>query len=254
MAAIGVAPQLRDQRVPFRPHRRHVDAVHGIEIGGVEARAENRVLLRQPGGLVRGRPGDGVHGVSSRRFPRREADFVQFGQFEHAARLRPKPVQPAGAGHGGAAWHADALAEADMARRAMHQHAVARPDLDVLRNGVGMKTLRGLLDLDGAGTSTVRRPIMAWHSADRASRRRGRQETREHRVVGRAERLQVGVAAGGRILQRQPAVGPGREVERRCPRRHPRRGGCGQSRAARRAGTRSGRRRLRSARRVARAS
>ena len=52
MAAVEVGAEFLDQALPFSAHAADVDAVHGGEIGGVEAGAQHRVLLGVAGAFV----------------------------------------------------------------------------------------------------------------------------------------------------------------------------------------------------------
>ncbi len=49
MAAVGIGAHLCDQLVPFLAHGADVGAVEFREIGGVEARAQHRVFVREAG-------------------------------------------------------------------------------------------------------------------------------------------------------------------------------------------------------------
>ena len=99
---------------------------------------------------------------------------------------------------------------------------------------VRVQRLHRLRDVDGAGhVDRVRRRKRASSRASPA-----REHLREHGGVGRAERLEVDAAAGGRVLERQAAVGAADQPERRLGGRCP--GACARARgrAACRAGSR----------------
>ena len=46
MRLVVIGAQLPDDRVPFGAHQADIEAIHRLEIGGVEARAEDRILAR----------------------------------------------------------------------------------------------------------------------------------------------------------------------------------------------------------------
>ncbi len=52
VALVGIGAQLPDELVPVGAHRRDVELVHLVEIGGVEARRQHRRLLRGTGRVV----------------------------------------------------------------------------------------------------------------------------------------------------------------------------------------------------------
>ena len=48
---VVIGAQFLDDSVPLRPHQTDVEAIHRVEIGGVEARAEDGILPRQIGAV-----------------------------------------------------------------------------------------------------------------------------------------------------------------------------------------------------------
>ena len=200
VAPVRVARELGHQLVPFRAHRRHVEPVHRGEVGGVEARAQHGVALRQLRGLA-DRPGGSCTAPSAGSRPRRvrQARAV-------AVSCAARPAERAGAHDGRRRTRCAQRSPKPMRRRrAVHQHCVARADLDALRDCMG---------------------VQAFGASARYRRCRGRRR-RHHDVpacavssraktdfVGDAERLHLHPPAGRGIVQRQPPVGPLGQAER----------------------------------------
>src|SRR5271166_4039527 len=75
------------------------------------------------------------------------------GELEIAGKARPQSFREPGAGHGRQPTHGDTLSERRLRRRISHLDLVARTDGDVaIHDDMGMQTLGGPFDLDGAGS------------------------------------------------------------------------------------------------------
>ena len=214
-----------------------VELVHRREIGGVEARAQDGVLLRQL--------------AWSRSELARLMAFmvVSFGwkptSYSSVSSSRPSTWSKRGRAspaRSTVARHCivNALAERDARRRAMHQHAVAGPDVDPLRDRMCGEELSGVCSMSTVqGTSTCARRSFVVSACAALCCRAAAAGT------GRTRRSLVGPNASSSTCGRSaglPASAARRlhcgQLERNLPRPSPSRRRCGRARAAWRAGTR----------------